>query len=98
VGGKVVYAAGDYSSFDEGSVPPAMPDWSPVRDLDGHGVRVAKGADHQQALRRMAAAACDCTHDCNIHGHDHASAWSSSLPVGDLKGFWGAFGCSCWAV
>jgi hypothetical protein len=31
-------------------------------------------------------------------GHDHASAWSSKLPVSDLKSFWGALGCACWAI
>jgi hypothetical protein len=29
-------------------------------------------------------------------GHDHASAWSSKLPVTDLKAFWGALGCARW--
>ena len=33
VGGKIVYAAGDFARFDEGGVPPAMPDWSPVRSF-----------------------------------------------------------------
>jgi hypothetical protein len=41
---------------------------------------------------------CGCANACNIHGHDHASAWSSRLPVYDLKSFWGALGCACWAV
>src|ERR1700761_3452712 len=31
VGGKVVYGASDFKSFDEAEPPPAMPDWSPVR-------------------------------------------------------------------
>ena len=33
-----------------------------------------------------------------VHGHDHATAWSSKLPIADLKSFWGALGCACWAV
>ena len=37
VGGKIVYAVGDFASFDEGEVPPAMPDWSPVRTFGGYG-------------------------------------------------------------
>jgi hypothetical protein len=28
----------------------------------------------------------------------HARAWSSRLPIADLKSFWGALGCACWAV
>jgi hypothetical protein len=35
---------------------------------------------------------------CGVHGHDHARAWSGRLPVSDLKSFWGALGCACWAV
>src|SRR6202043_169414 len=80
VGGKVVYAAGDYSRFDEGSVPPAMPDWSPVRNLEGHGVRVAKSMEGQQTLRRNAALACDCAHGGTAHGHAHGSAWPRRRP------------------
>jgi hypothetical protein len=32
-----------------------------------------------------------------IHGHDHANAWPSRVPAADLKSFWGALACSCWA-
>ena len=35
---------------------------------------------------------------CAVHGHNHALAWSSRLPIADLKSFWGALGCACWAV
>jgi hypothetical protein len=48
-------------------------------------------------VRRLAAE-CACANDCNLHGHRHATAWSSRLPVADLKSFWGALGCACWAV
>jgi hypothetical protein len=50
------------------------------------------------ALRRKLAMSCGCASACTIHGHDHARAWSSRLPVADLKSFWGALGCACWAV
>jgi hypothetical protein len=33
-----------------------------------------------------------------VHGHNHATAWSSRLPIADLKSFWGALGCACWTV
>jgi hypothetical protein len=36
VGGKVVYAAGELASHDPG-LPPAMPDWSPIRHFGGYG-------------------------------------------------------------
>ncbi|MBK1820647.1 hypothetical protein, partial [Burkholderia orbicola] len=50
-------------------------------------------------LQRAAAAAmCACANECNVHQHAHAGAWGRTLPTSDAKGFWGAFGCSCWAV
>jgi hypothetical protein len=52
----------------------------------------------QPALHRQLALACDYANACNIHGHDHATAWSSKLPITDLKAFWGALGCACWAI
>ena len=97
VGGKVVYGAGDFAAFDEGAPPPAMPDWSPVRRFGGYAGWGEQGAP-MQAVMRQAAAACACANDCNVHGHQHATAWSSQLPISDLKGFWGALGCACWAV
>ena len=97
VGGKVVYGAGDFAAHDDDPVPPAMPDWSPVRRFGGYGAWGEEGAP-LQAVRRQAAAACACANDCDVHGHQHATAWSSRLPISDLKGFWGALGCACWAV
>jgi len=72
-----------------------MPDWSPVRTFKGYG---AWGERPNQAVARVAATSCDCTSACGVHGHDHAGAWTSKLPIADLKGFFGALGCSCWAV
>lgn len=98
VGGKVVYAAGPFQSHDEGAPPPAMPDWSPVRSFGGYaGWGDAEGAPLQKALRH-AAMSCACANNCSVHGHQHATAWSSKLPIADLKSFWGALGCACWAV
>ena len=95
VGGKVVYGAGRFADLDEAPLPPAMPDWSPVNRYGGYGAWAAQG----QAQARVAApAACGCAHACGIHGHDHATAWSSKLPIADLKSFWGALGCACWAL
>jgi predicted amidohydrolase YtcJ len=97
VGGKVVYAAGNFSPLDDKPLPPAMPDWSPVRRFGGYAGWGEEGAPLQATLRQ-AAAACACANDCNVHGHQHATAWSSKLPIADLKSFWGALGCACWAV
>src|SRR5262249_37528013 len=98
VAGTVVYAAGDFARYDEGAPPPAMPDWSPARASGGYGAWADSKRATEPAHRRKLAMSCDCAHACNIHGHNHASAWSSSQPISDLKSFWGAFGCACWAV
>ncbi|WP_266157070.1 amidohydrolase [Dyella silvatica] len=97
VGGKIVYAAGVFTDLDEAPIPPAMPDWSPVRRFGGYA---AWGEDKTgaAAVRQMAIQSCACAHACGIHGHDHATAWSSKLPIADLKSFWGALGCACWAI
>src|SRR5580692_811582 len=97
VGGKVVFAAGDFTRLDEAEPPPAMPDWSPVRNFGGYGAwRQHEGAN--SALRMQATQFCGCANSCSVHGHDHARAWSGRIPVSDLKSFWGALGCACWAV
>jgi predicted amidohydrolase YtcJ len=98
VGGKVVYAAGPFSDYDQ-APPPAMPDWSPVRQYGGYAAwGKRKSSSAAAASANAAAAACACAHSCNVHGHRHATAWASKIPVADLKDFWGALGCACWAV
>jgi predicted amidohydrolase YtcJ len=98
VGGKVVYGAGDFAGYDEAAPPPAMPDWSPVRAFGGYAAWGEANGAGQAARDRRLAMTCGCANACAVHGHDHASAWSSRLPVSDLKSFWGALGCACWAV
>jgi predicted amidohydrolase YtcJ len=99
VGGKIVYAAGPFASLDAAPPPPAMPDWSPVRRFGGYGAwRSASGEAPPLAAQRTLVADCGCGKACGVHGHQHATAWSARLPIADLKSFWGALGCSCWAV
>jgi predicted amidohydrolase YtcJ len=88
LGGKIVHGADDFSSLAP-VLPPPAPDWSPVRQFGGY---------QDRAVQRVAATACGCNHGCNVHGHDHARAWTSNVPTSDEAGFWGAFGCGCWAV
>jgi predicted amidohydrolase YtcJ len=95
VGGKVVFAAGNFGQLDENPLPSAMPDWSPVRVFGGYA---AWQDGTPMVARQSRASACSCACTCSIHGHDHMTAWSSKLPVADLKSFWGALGCACWAV
>jgi predicted amidohydrolase YtcJ len=98
VGGKVVYAAGDFASYDEGPPPPAMPDWSPVRAFGGYAAWGAANGAGPPARDRRLTVSCGCANVCAVRGHDPAIVWSSKLPVSDLKSFWGALGCACWAV
>jgi hypothetical protein len=98
VGGKFVYGAADFARFDEAPPPPAMPDWSPVRKFGGYAAWGEPQEAGQKALTRAAALSCGCASRCAVHGHDHATAWSSKLPISDLRSFWGALGCACWAL
>src|SRR5580704_4011553 len=98
VGGKVVYAASGFKSLDSGAPPPPMPDWSPVRAFGGYAAWGSAESAGQPVLARKMAMSCGCANQCNLHGHDHATAWSAKLPISDLKSFWGALGCACWAV
>jgi predicted amidohydrolase YtcJ len=98
VGGRVVYGAGAFARLDENKPPPAMPDWSPVRIFRGYGAWGIDGGAKPVKTERRMAAACGCGVSCNLHGHSHAKAWSSKIPVSDLKSFWGALGCACWAI
>ncbi|MGU3362967.1 amidohydrolase [Methylobacterium sp. M6A4_1b] len=98
VGGRIVYAAGTFASLDGSPPPPAMPDWSPVRTFKGYGAWGDTPGPAEAVLARQAAASCACSNDCSVHGHAHATAWSAKLPIADLKSFWGALGCACWAV
>lgn len=93
LGGKIVHANGDFEGLAP-ALPAPMPDWSPVRKFGGYFQRRAEMVSPGQTL----ASACGCANSCGVHGHSHASAWGASVPVNDEKSFWGAFGCSCWAV
>ncbi|MFO6448374.1 amidohydrolase [Erythrobacter sp. NE805] len=93
VDGKVVYGADGFASLAP-PLPPAMPDWSPVNTWGGYN----KAAPGAATLARVAAASCGCATTCGVHGHDHAKSWGAGLPVSDLRSFWGALGCACWAV
>jgi predicted amidohydrolase YtcJ len=95
VDGRPVYGAGDFADLSP-PIPPAAPDWSPVNLYGGYNKTRPFAWEGQ--VERTAAAACGCATACGVHGHDHAAAWGSATPVSDLKTFWGALGCACWAV
>ena len=90
VGGKIVYADEAFSDLAP-PLPPASPDWSPVRYNDGvfrpaAGAQVAcvSHAEHND-------------HACGIHGSQRHIAWTKPVPASDPHAFWGALGCSCFA-
>ncbi len=87
--GAVVHGDGDYARLAP-DLPAPMPDWSPVSSFGGYW----QSPDAKLKL----AASCGCSTPCTVHGHDHAAALGSRVPASDDRGFWGAFGCGCWAV
>lgn len=90
LGGKIVWGDGDCGALAP-PLPPAMPDWSPVRHHGGY--QHAALANQRTAVQ----ASCGCSHSCGVHGHAHAAAWANQLPVADTKSFWGELGCFCCA-
>ncbi|WP_050898846.1 amidohydrolase [Allomesorhizobium alhagi] len=90
LGGKVVHGSGDFADLAP-ELPPAMPDWSPVRTFGGYQKRADTGA------AKYAFVGCGCSSACNVHGHNHARALGAPAPASDEGAFWGALGCSCWA-
>ncbi|PHJ11526.1 hypothetical protein A5N81_14735 [Pseudomonas aeruginosa] len=64
-----------------------LPDWSPVAKVPGHW---RQGAP-------LTAQVHQCVGACAVHAHEHNRARHSNVPVSDFQGFWGAFGCSCFA-
>lgn len=93
VDGNVVYGEGPYQSLSP-PLPPASPSWSPVNAVPSPSQRADAHHGHSHAR------ACHdgCASGCGVHGHAHAIAWNTPLPVADKGAFWGALGCSCFAV
>jgi predicted amidohydrolase YtcJ len=96
LGGRIVHGAGEFAPLAP-PLPPAMPDWSPVRHGGGRygGALRAEAVDPRATLARLEAA-CACSGACRVHGHAHA--WGRQAPTRDRAGFWGALGCACWAA
>jgi hypothetical protein len=92
VGGQVVYGAAEFTSMGPPPIP-VLPEWSPVRQVPGHWRR----ADRQQPAQAQVALPHQCSGPCGVHAHSHDRARKSTVPVSSVGGFWGAFGCSCFA-
>jgi predicted amidohydrolase YtcJ len=81
VAGRVVH--GDHEFKDLAPpLPAAMPDWSPVR-TDGGYQRASTVPAHRAA--------------CSVHAHVHAPVSRQPVESGDMRAFWGALGCGCFA-
>ncbi len=89
VGGRPVHATDEFTDLAP-PLPPASPDWSPVRAYGGYGqgASAAAGVVH--------ARVASCSVGCAVHAH--RSAWTRPVPADDRQAFWGALGCSCFAV
>ena len=81
VGGRVVHADRDFRDLAP-PLPPAMPEWSPVRTYGGF---------QGMHMTRAPAAACA------VHRHAGAPTARTPVQADDARGFWGALGCSCFA-
>ncbi|MCO7593810.1 MULTISPECIES: amidohydrolase [Pseudomonas] len=86
VDGKVVHAAAEFDKLAPPALP-VMPDWSPVNKVPGHWKPAAP----------LTAQVHQCVGACAVHAHQHDRARRANVPVSDYQGFWGAFGCSCFA-
>ncbi len=100
VGGNVVHGGGSFTALAP-TLPPPMPDWSPVAHYGGYqGITLhqAVGVFAKAHGRTHAAGACGPGEGaaCSVHGHQHA-ALRAPLPVDDERSFFGVLGCSCFA-
>ena len=84
-----MHGGGDFESLAP-ALPPAMPDWSPVRHYGGYqGATLAQATPHSP---HRTPTRTDQACECMATGH----AATITRPR-RLRGFWGALGCSCFA-
>jgi predicted amidohydrolase YtcJ len=90
VGGRMVYAAQEFSDLDPPSIP-VLPEWSPVATYGGYYTAPVPVPVAAKALHL-------CTALCN---HIHKVTCRSTVPAlntaGSLSSFWGGIGCDCFA-
>ena len=90
VGGKVVYGAAEFTGHGPAPIP-VLPEWSPVQKVPGHWRRAEPQPQAKITIPHQ------CSGPCGVHAHSHDRARKADVPVSDFGGFWGAFGCSCFA-
>ncbi|WP_159468032.1 amidohydrolase [Dyadobacter sp. 3J3] len=103
VGGRIVYAKDDFSSFSPEPIP-ILPDWSPTKIYNGFYAEKSHGKKNSGNILKansgdfeISSAIHCCTGSCDMHGHNHDKARLSNVPVNNYTAFWGALGCSCFA-
>lgn len=94
VGGRIVHAEEDFADLAP-PLPPASPSWSPV---NSYASTATRSAAREAATHYARSCNDNCGTICALHGHDHGIAWINPIPVKDIKSFWGALGCSCFAM
>src|ERR1700761_3108154 len=99
VGGKIVYASDTFKDHDV-PLPPASPDWSPVKYYGGY-----QGANTDYGAAVAACVAHSCGHEHHHHAHAHGhdgklSRWLGldklNLKRPNFENPW-ALGCGCFA-
>lgn len=85
VGGQVVHGTDDFGPLAP-VLPDPMPDWSPVSRFGGY-----QGGAHARASAVFAHA------QRHSHAHGTSCATHHHTTGGDSRGFWGAWGCLCYA-
>ena len=99
VGGQIVYGADDYQNLDK-PLPPASPDWSPVRVFGGYQYGERQYAALAKTSAQGSCTTPGCSHGSHQHGHDgKLSTWlgldiASKMPKFDNP--W-SVGCGCFA-
>jgi predicted amidohydrolase YtcJ len=81
VGGRVVHGDQEFKNLAP-PLPLAMPDWSPIRAYGGY---------QRTAVRHEHTAAC------SVHRRVHAPVSGVPIKSENLRSFWGALGCGCFA-
>ena len=88
VGGNIVHGDAGFLKLAP-PLPPASPDWSPVRRFGGYYRPPSKSGSSQKAAVAATGAGC------SVHAGP-GRAWFADIPAADQRDFWGALGCSCW--
>ena len=83
VDGKIVYGAEEFANLSP-PLPPASPDWSPVRSYGGFAPEPAPAGVGSRSAHR-----------CTSGGDGGARATAPGRAA--LESLWGPLGCGCWA-